>query len=109
MRLDPAYLEDLSRLEEEYQTFAALGVPIYVTFACIDIDQVPEEEQGNVELMGALFTEKFSRMEHVTVFGQIEDFICHDEDCFDTVYHLLSAPALDCTLKWLEGLEELIP
>ena len=106
--LDPAYLEDLSRLEEEYQTFAALGIPIYVSFACIDIDQVPEEEQGNVEMMGALFTEKFSQMKNVKVFGNIDDFIYHDEDCFDTVYHLLSAPALECTEIWIRDLTPLL-
>lgn len=107
--LVPERLEDLSRLEAEYAKFTALGVPIYVSFACIDIDQVPAEQQGNLERMGQLFIEKFSRMEGVTVFGQIDDFVYHDEDFFDTVYHLLSAPARECTLTWLDGLAEFIP
>ena len=107
--LDPELLQDLSRLEAEYAKFTALGVPIYVSYACIDIDRVPAEQQGNVELMGELFTEKFSQMEGVTVFGEIEDFIYHDEDFYDTVYHLLSAPARECTQVWLRGLVEYIP
>ena len=39
--LDPACLSDLSRLEEEYALFAEKGVKIYVSYACVDIDQVP--------------------------------------------------------------------
>ena len=70
---------------------------------------MPEEEQGNVEMMGALFTEKFSQMKNVKVFGNIDDFIYHDEDCFDTVYHLLSAPALECTEIWIRDLTPLLP
>ena len=107
--LEPERLADLSRLEQEYRYFTEKGVPIYVSFACIDIDQVPEEQKGNVELMGELFREKFSAMEGVTVFGRIEDFIYHDEDFYDTVYHLQSKPAQDCTLKWLRDLKELLP
>ena len=107
--LVPERFEALSRLEAEYAKFSALGVKILVSFACIDIDRVPEEQQGSLELMGELFLEKFSRMEGVTVFGKIEDFVYHDEDFFDTVYHLLSVPAQRCTQTWLEGLEGLIP
>ena len=105
----PERFEDLSRLEAEYAKFTALGVKIYVTFACIDIDQVPAEQQDYLELMGELFIGKFSQMEGVTAFGDIDDFVYHDEDFFDTVYHLLSAPARECTEIWLRDLQELIP
>ncbi len=106
--LEPERLQDLSRLEAEYRYFTEKGIPIYVSFACIDIDQVPEEQKGNLKRMGELFREKFSAMEGVTVFGRIEDFVYHDEDFFDTVYHLQSVPARDCTLKWLRDLIPLI-
>lgn len=105
VELDPAYLEDLSRLEQEYRFFTGKGVPVYVSCACIDIDRVPEEQQGNLALMGALFEEKFSAMEGVTVVSCIEDFIYHDEDCYDTVYHLLTEPAKRCTAVWIRDLK----
>lgn len=106
VELDPAYLEDLSRLEEEYGFFTGQGVPVYVSFTCVDIDRVPEEQQGNAALMDALFREKFSAMEGVTVVGRLEDFLYHDEDCYDTVYHLLTEPARRCTAVWLRDLKE---
>ena len=104
--LRPSYLEDLSRLEEEYRLISEVGVPIFVSFACIDIDQVPAEQQGNMELMGELFVEKFSALDGVTaVFGSIEDFIYYDNEFYDTVYHLLTAPAKQCTATWIRDLK----
>ena len=89
VNLNPDNLKDLSRLAAEYATFTARGVKIYVTYACIDIDQVPENERGNLDLMGELFTTRFSEMDGVTVFGDIHDFVYHDADFYDTVYHKL--------------------
>lgn len=106
VELDPAYLEDLSRLEEEYGFFTGQGVPVYVSFTGIDIDRVPEEQQGNVALMDELFREKFSAMEGVTVVGRLGDFLFHDENCYDTVYHLLTEPARRCTAVWIRDLKE---
>ena len=106
--LDSSYLEDLSRLEEEYRYFTELGVPIYVTFACIDIDDVPAEQRANLGQMGELFLEKFSAMDGVTVFGNIEDFVYETEDFYDTVYHLLTVPARQCTAVWLRDLTPLL-
>ena len=93
VELDPSYLEDLSRLEAEYRYFTDLGIPIYVGFACVNIDRVPEEQQGNVELMDGLYRERFSAMEGVTVVGALPDYLFHDADCYDTVYHLLTEGA----------------
>ncbi len=104
VELDPAYLEDLSRLREEYALFTEKGIPIYVTYAAINIDQVPKEQRGNLDRMGELYTKVFSEMDGVTVIGDIHDFIYRDRDCFDTVYHLLSAPAMRCTRVWIDDL-----
>ena len=108
VRLDPAYLEDLSRLEEEYRLFMDKGVTILVSYACIDIDQVPEEQQGNIAMMGELFGSKFSAMEGVTVISRIDDFIYHDSDFYDTVYHLLTEPAKRCTAVWIRDLKAVL-
>ena len=104
VELDPAYLEDLSRLAQEYRFFTEKGIPIYVSFAAIDMDQVPEEQQGNLELMGALFEERFSAMEGVAVISDIHDFVFHDGDFYDTVYHLLTPGAEQCTYTWMRDL-----
>ena len=104
VELDPAYLEDLSRLREEYALFTEKGIPIYVTYAAINIDQVPNEQRGNLDLMGELYTKAFSAMDGVTVIGDIHDFIYRYRDCFDTVYHLLSAPAMRGTRVWIDDL-----
>ena len=58
--------------------------------------------------MGALFTERFSAMEGVTVFGDIRDFLYHDPDFYDTVYHLLTEPARRCTGIWMRELSALL-
>lgn len=102
--LDPAYLQDLSRLEQEYGYFTQKGVPVYVTYACINIDQVPEEQRDRVEEMGQLFDERFSAMDGVTVISDIRDYIYHDSDCFDTVYHLLTQSAIEYTHTLLHDL-----
>ena len=106
VELDPKYLDDLSYLEYEYGLFAEKGVRIYVTFAVVDIDDVPKEQQENALMMGNLFLQKFSAMKNVTVFGKITDFIYHDGDFYDTVYHLLTEPAKKCTRIWLRDLKE---
>ena len=103
--LNPDHLSDLSRLTEEYRYFTAMGVPVYVSYACIDLDQVPQEQQGNVEMMGTLYRERFSAMTGVTLISEIGDFIYHDADCYDTVYHLLTGPAKNCTGVWLRDLQ----
>ncbi len=105
VELLPENLSDLSRLAAEYATFTAKGIPIYVTYAVINIDQVPEEQRGSVKKMGEMYTQTFSAMDGVTAIGDIRDFICHDGDCFDTVYHLLSRPAQRCTQVWIDDLK----
>lgn len=54
--------------------------------------------------MGVLYTERFSEMPGVTVISDIHDFVYHDTDCYDTVYHLLSKSAQRCTLIWMRDL-----
>ncbi|MBQ4427268.1 MAG: leucine-rich repeat protein [Oscillospiraceae bacterium] len=103
--LDPDYLSDLSRLEEEYGLFTERGARIYVSYASIDIESVPEEQQGNIALMGKLYTEKFSCMNGVAVISEIYDFIYHDADFYDTVYHLLTIPAQNCTRVWIRDIK----
>lgn len=66
---------------------------------------MPEEQRGNVALMGRLYRDKFSAMEGVTVISAIDDFLYHDADCYDTVYHLLTASTKRCTAVWVRDLK----
>lgn len=104
VELDPAYLADMSRLEQEYTGFTEKGIPVYVSYAAIDIDRVPQNQRSNVDLMGELFTERFNGMDGVTVVGSIRDFLFRDDDFYDTVYHLLTEPARECTAVWMQDL-----
>lgn len=106
VELDPAYLADLSRLAQEYALLTDKGVKLYVSYACVNIDQVPDTQKRNVLMMDNLFRDTFSRMKDVTVIGHLQDFLFHDADCYDTVYHLLTEPAKRCTETWLRGLKE---
>lgn len=103
--LEASYLEDLSRLEEEYAYFTEQGVRIYVSCACVDIDDVPEEEKGNLEEMAGLYEEKFSAMKGVTLISHLEDYVFHHGDYYDTVYHLLTIPARRCTNLWIRDIK----
>ena len=47
----------------------------------------------------------FEPMEGVTLISTIEDFIYHDPDYYDTVYHLLTEPARRCTAVWVRDLK----
>lgn len=102
--LRPSFLEDLSRLDREYEYFEDRGVRIYVSYACIDIEDVPEEEQGNLELMGDLYREKFEAMDGPVVISDINDYVFYHREFYDTVYHLLTQPAEECTKLWIKDL-----
>lgn len=106
VRLDPAYLEPeaMARLAEYYSRYAQRGVRIYVSHACVNMDEVPEEERGNVELMDSLARETFGAMEGVTVISRLEDFLFTRNDYYDTNYHLLSEPARRNTAVWIRDI-----
>lgn len=104
--LDPMYMDEeaLGRLEAHYKVLQDRGVTIYVSYACINLDAVPEEQQGNTEMMDALFRESFSNMEGVTVLGSLLDHVYHNTDFYDTNYHLLTVNVQRTTAYWLEDL-----
>jgi hypothetical protein len=101
----PDNLSDLSALSEEYSLFTGKGARIYVSYACIDIDAVPEKEKGNLLLMEKLYEEKFSTMKGVAVISDMMDFLYHDGDFYDTIYHLLTIPAKRCTQIWIRDIK----
>lgn len=104
--LKSMYLEEanMSRLNEYYQTIRSRDVTVYVSYACLNIDAVAEDQKGNVDMMDKLFHEHISIMEGVTLISSLRDYIYHNEDFYDTNYHLLSAPTMDNTSLWMRDL-----
>ena len=104
--LDPAKFDAqaLATLENSYKGYQEKGVTVYVSYACMNLSAVPEEQQGNVSLIDNMFRDSFSAMEGITVLGSLQDYI-YDKSCFyDTNYHLLTEYTLQNTTKWMTDL-----
>lgn len=104
--LDPAYITDeaMAQLGAYYALYQSMGVRVYVSYACVNIDAVPTAQQNNAELMDSLFREAIEGLEGPVVISKLEDYIYHTEDFFDTNYHLLTEPARKNTALWLRDL-----
>ena len=104
VRLDPAYIDDeaMERLDAQYQIIRQRGVTVYVGYACMNLEAVPEEQQGNVDLMDGLFRDAFEEMEGITVLGSLQEQLYSNSDFYDTNYHLRTEQASRNTAHWLE-------
>ena len=104
--LDPGFLqpESMKRLENSYARIQEKGVTVYVSYACVNLDAVPVEQQGNVQKMDQAFSAHIAGMEGVTLISHLEDYIYHNDDFYDTNYHLLTRPAQENTARWLRDL-----
>ena len=104
--LDPLYIseEAVTRLRTFYDRYQARGVRVYLSYACVNTDAVPEEQRGNVELMDRLFREAVEEMDGPVLISRLEDFLYRRGDFYDTNYHLLSEPARKNTSLWLRDL-----
>ena len=100
------YQDGLPRLREMYQHYLFRGVRIYVAAATIDIDQVPEEQRPYLYLMSGAYKDAFEAMEGPVLISKLGDYISHDPDYYDTVYHLLSEPAKRYTERLILDLKE---
>lgn len=104
--LDPAFYTDsgMAALERYYEAIEDRGVKIYVSFACVNMDAVPEAQQDNVALMDACFRDSIGSLTHVTVIGRLSDHLYHTYDFYDTNYHLLTQSAKRNTQVWMADL-----
>ena len=96
--------ERLDYLNGLYQNIRAKGAAVYVSYACVNIDAVPEEQKQNVEKMDSLFRGFLSEMEGVRLVSRLSDYVYHNEDFYDTNYHLLSDAAWNNTSLWMADL-----
>ena len=106
--MDPARITDgsLETLAEYYARYQNRGVRIYVSYACLNLDAVPEEQRGNAQALEDAFAAAVAAMDGPALISRIEDFFFHDQDFYDTNYHLRSRQAQENTAVWLRDLKE---
>lgn len=101
--LDPDSLREdsMTRLENAYQSIQEKGALVYVSYACVNIDAVPPEQKENLNAVEERFASCMAEMEGVRLISRLEEYVYHNEDFYDTNYHLLSEPARENTMRWM--------
>lgn len=104
--LDPRRLsrENLERLGDYYRRITDRGVRVYVGAACINLDEIPQNQQGTVDDLEQILARYLQELENVTWISRQRDYLYRSEDFFDTNYHLLSHVAQRNTGKWIRDL-----
>ena len=104
--LDPACIDEnaMAVLKRYYDGFLEQGVRVYVGYACVNLDAVPEEERENAEEIDRLLREAIGEMEGPVLISSLSDYLYHNGDFYDTNYHLLSAGARENTARWIRDL-----
>lgn len=104
--LDPKFIdrEAMACLQQYYDRYQAKGVKIYVSHACVNMDEVPEGQRENLALLDGAFRDAIEAMEGPVVVSSLKDYVFHHNDYYDTNYHLLTVPARENTLRWLADL-----
>lgn len=107
VRLDPGMItqEGMTRLSQYYDWYRDKGVTVYVSYACVNMDEVPEDQQNNVEVMDTLVKDSVEAMGSAAVISDLEDFLFVTSDFYDTNYHLLSKQARANTAVWIRDLQ----
>lgn len=95
--------ESISRLGQWYARLQEKGIAVYVSFACLNLDALPEEERDNVHAVDAAFREAVETMPGVVLLSDLMHFVYHSGHFFDTNYHLLSEYVSSCTNSWMKA------
>ncbi len=105
--LAAAYISDqgMKRLQSHYDTFQAKGVRVYLSYACVNMDDVPDDQKANVEMMETRFRKAIAAMNGPTLISRLEDFLFSHNDFYDTNYHLRTETAAANTAIWLRDLQ----
>lgn len=104
--LDPDCIDDwaMERLAQVYQRFQDRGVRVYVGYACVNLDAVPEEERDQVQTVDDRFRQAVEAMDGPVLISRLEDYLYRNEDFYDTNYHLRSDRASANTALWIRDL-----
>lgn len=107
VRLDARYFtpNGMAALEHYYDRYASLGATVYVSYPCVNLDALPEEQRDNVALVDSLFREYIDGMDSAALISSLEDYLYHNADFYDTNYHLLTEPMIQNTSKWIRDLQ----
>lgn len=104
--LEPNYLKGgLTLLGQVYRSYGERGAKVVVSYGCINMDAVSEEQQGNVEQMEKLFQKAIGKLPNATLISQWADYLYCDEDMYDSNYHLLTEAADRNTALWIRDLK----
>jgi hypothetical protein len=94
----------MALLDGYYIGWKNRGITVYASYACMNMDAVPEEERENVQPMDTAVRNAFTSMEGAVLISSLEDFLFENADFYDTNYHLLTTQAKDNTAVWLRDL-----
>ena len=105
--MDPSYITEagMARLKAVYDRYQSLGVRIYVSHACVNMDEVAEEQRASVGMVQWQFKKAIEAMDGPVLISELEDFLYQRSDFYDTNYHLLSEPARQNTAIWLRDVQ----
>lgn len=104
--LDPEMLsgDALDTLAQYYELLTSRGVRVYVSFACVNVDALPEGDLAHADAVEAILRERTEALENVTLISHLSDYLYHQSDFYDTNYHLCTVPARENTARWLRDL-----
>lgn len=94
----------MDRLAQAYARMREKGVSVLLSYACVNLDAVPEAQRNNVALMDRLFREAVEGMSGPVLVSSLQEYLYHNTDCFDTNYHLLFPQAQENTCRWVRDL-----
>lgn len=97
--------ESTQRLGQWYSRLQDKGISVFVSFACLNLDALPEEERNNVHEVNDAIREAVETMPGVVLLSDLMHFVYHNGHFFDTNYHLLSEYASTCTNTWMKNLK----
>ena len=77
IKLDPGYItkKGMEGFRSFYQQYQSQGVRIYVSYACINMDGVPEEQLPNRDTVEQNYRKAFEGIECVKVISKMEDYL----------------------------------
>ncbi|MBO7363800.1 MAG: InlB B-repeat-containing protein [Lachnospiraceae bacterium] len=103
--LDAGLLSDLSGMKEMYGRFTEKGIPVYVSYAALDAEDLSADALEGLPGIRAQMENAVREMDGVKLVSVLEDYLFERADYYDTYWHLLTPAASRCTALWIRDLE----
>lgn len=104
LELDYVNQEAMALLDSYYTGWKNRGITVYASYACMNMEAVPEEQRQNVRPMDTAVRNAFAAMEGAVLISDLADFLFENADFYDTNYHLLTDQTQANTAVWLRDL-----